>query len=76
MSKEEIALQLTLAKLDFLQLSRGCASSPCSQNSDFNIALGKEIANIYNSIYNNLDCYKPSDSNLDSISIDNDLEII
>ncbi len=52
MSKEEIALQLTLKKLDCLQFTAHC-SSP-SLNADFNIKLGEEIASIYNTIYSNL----------------------
>ncbi|MCI8760965.1 MAG: hypothetical protein HFJ34_07670 [Clostridia bacterium] len=63
MSKEEIALQITLKVVDNIKHTsiEQCKTLPYE---------------IYNSIYNNLDCYKPSDSNLDSISIDNDLEII
>ena len=70
MSKEEIALQLTLAKLDCLQFTTHVSSSTSSENSKFNQALGEEIANIYNSVYNNLDCYKPSNNDFvaDTIS--------
>lgn len=62
MSKEEISLEITK-----------CVIAQCSFRVDNVKTLPYEI---YNSIYNNLDCYKPSDSNLNSISIDNDLEII
>lgn len=54
MSKEEIALQLTLKKLDCLQFTAGCASSTSPTNTDFNKKLGEEIANIYNNVYKNL----------------------
>ena len=53
MSKEEIALQLTLKKLDCLQFTTHTAS-PSSNNLEFNKKLGEEIANIYNNVYKNL----------------------
>ena len=53
MSKEEIALQLTLKKLDCLQFTT-YTSSNASNNVDFNKKLGEEIANIYNNVYKNL----------------------
>ena len=53
MSKEEIALQLTLQRLDCLQFTAH-ASSTNEDNSNFNKKLGEEIANIYNNVYNNL----------------------
>ncbi len=54
MSKEEIALQLTLPKLDCLQFTTS-ASCSSSNNSEFNKKLGEEIANIYNNVYKNLE---------------------
>ena len=59
MTKEEIALQLTLAKLDCLQFTTYAAAAS-DTNTEFNKKLGEEIANIYNNVYNNLDCYKRS----------------
>ena len=53
MTLEEIALQLTLKKLDCLQFTAH-ASAASSDNSNFNEKLGEEIANIYNSVYKNL----------------------
>lgn len=53
MSKEEIALQLTLKKLDCLQFTTHSSTS-LNENSNFNQKLGEEIANIYNSVYKNL----------------------
>lgn len=52
MTREEIALQLTLKKLDDLQFT----STPHENNSEFNKKLGEEIANIYNNVYKNLTC--------------------
>lgn len=54
MTKEEIALQLTLQKLDCLQFTTKTAPG-CNTNTDFNKKLGEEIANIYNNVYKNLD---------------------
>lgn len=70
MSKEEIALQLALSKIQDLQPSKGCSLSPSDENSTYNEALGKEIANLYNAIYNNLNCYKLSNDSDDSIDVD------
>lgn len=56
MSKEEIALQLTLQKLDCLQFT--AQRSSFSENTNFNKKLGEEIANIYNSVYANLNLDK------------------
>lgn len=53
MSKEEIALQLTLQKLDCLQFTQHISTSGDSNNI-FNAKLGEEIANIYNNVYKNL----------------------
>lgn len=53
MTKEEIALQLTLKKLDCLQFTTH-TTSPSSDNAEFNKKLGEEIANIYNNVYKNL----------------------
>lgn len=53
MSKEEIALQLTLKKLDCLQFT-AYRDNDVTKNANFNKKLGEEIANIYNSVYNNL----------------------
>ncbi|QXE19502.1 hypothetical protein [Clostridium sp. 001] len=55
MTKEEIALQLTLARLNELQPTR----SSNTLNHDDNIAYNEEIANetvkMFNTIYNKLD---------------------
>ena len=53
MSKEEIALQLTLPKLDCLQFTAHISSTN-EGSLNFNKKLGEEIANIYNNVYNNL----------------------
>lgn len=54
MTKEEIALQLALKKLDNLLFTSYRADN-VSDNSEFNQKLGEEIANIYNNVYKNLD---------------------
>ncbi len=69
MSKEEIALQLTLAKLNCLQFTIHSSSSTSPDNNIFNQKLGEEIANIYNNVYNNLDCYKSNKDTDNSICI-------
>ena len=56
MSKEEIALEITK-----------CVIAQCSFRLDNVKTLPYEI---YNSIYNNLDCHKPSNNTLDSFSDD------
>lgn len=66
MSKEEIALQLTLSQITNLRPTVSCYSSPCSENQKYNQALGEQIAEIYNSVYNNLDCHKPAVDNYNS----------
>ena len=75
MTREEIALQLALSKMADLQPSVGCCDSANEQNSKYNKSLGEEIANLYNAIYNNLDCYKPS-KNEYHFGSDNSSEII
>jgi len=53
MTKEEIALQLALKKLDCLSIK-----SLSSDNTEtFNTGLGKQIASLYNAIYSNLNCF-------------------
>lgn len=54
MTKEEIALQLTLKKLDDLHPTTYCSASPDKNNANFNEQLGVQIANIYNAVYKNL----------------------
>lgn len=66
MSKEEIALQLTLSQINKLLPTVGCVSSPSSENANFNQALGEEIAHMYNAVYNNLDCHKYATNDIDS----------
>lgn len=66
MTKEEIALQLTLAKLDCLQFTTYAAAAS-DTNTEFNKKLGEEIANIYNNVYNNLDCYKNTSAKLEDL---------
>lgn len=66
MTKEEIALQLTLSKLDCLQFTTHAAVA-ANTNVEFNKKLGEEIANIYNNVYNNLDCYKNTPTKLEDV---------
>lgn len=62
MTKEEIALQLSLKSLDTIKLAP-------SSNDDINTYIGEEVAKRYNTIYNNLDCFNNTDSKLlDTIS--------
>ena len=75
LSKEEIALQLALSQMANLQPSVGCCASPDALNSAFNKSLGEEVASLYNAIYNNLDCYKPS-KNEHHFSSDNSSVVI
>ena len=69
-SREEIALELTISKLDCLQFT-SYRDSDVSKNANFNKKLGEEIANIYNAVYNNLDCYKNTETK-DDFSNDDD----
>lgn len=54
MTKEEIALQLTLSRIDRLCYTKNSTIDPSSENEKFNIALGEQIATIYNTIYKNI----------------------
>ncbi len=58
MSKEEIALQLTLSRVN--NLAKTTSANNYTEGENYNAELGKQIALLYNTIYHNLDCYKPS----------------
>lgn len=53
MTKEEIALQLALSKVNCLQKTK--SANNYKESEEFNIELGKQISNLYNTIYKNLD---------------------
>ncbi|GHU76808.1 hypothetical protein FACS1894188_09900 [Clostridia bacterium] len=54
MNKSEIALQLTLSKLNDLKKTVYDNLNPCAENHEVNLALAKEIAEFYNCIYENI----------------------
>ncbi|MEF2640781.1 MAG: hypothetical protein U0O04_00020 [Clostridia bacterium] len=63
MTKEEIALQLTLAKLPSLQKTM-CTNS-YDDNIEYNKELGIQVASLYTTIYQNLNCLDVQHPSLD-----------
>lgn len=55
MTKEEIALQLTLARIDKIMHTKFSSSQDIDMNIDYNEMLANETVKMFNTIYNGID---------------------